>query len=101
VILRTATPHYVVFFYVLAFYFREITRANRRNGPLIVAALMIALTVGLWVLFLTTLVNRFEHPALYLPLPIGSLILLLLTRQQWWSAKPTTASAPVKIAEFA
>jgi hypothetical protein len=93
VALRTATPHFVVFSYVLVFYFREITRANRRSGPLIVAGIMIALAVGLWVLFLTTVVNRFEHPVVYLPLPFGSLILLLLTRQQWWRAKPTVDQA--------
>ncbi len=96
VALRTATPHFVVFTVVLVFYFREITRADRRRGPLLVAAIMVGLTVLLWWLFLATVANRFESPIVYLPLPFGSLILLWFTRRRWWQTATTSAaSAPV------
>ncbi len=91
VALRTATPHFVVFTFVIVFCCREITRADRRRGPLLVAGIIIGLVVGLWWLFLATVVNRFEHPILYLPLPVGSLIVLWFTRYLWWR----TAREPI------
>jgi hypothetical protein len=93
VALRTATPHFVVFTFVLVVYFREITRADRQRGPLLVAGIMVGLAVGLWWLFLATVINRFEHPILYLPLPVGSLILLWFTRHVWWQAARAPISA--------
>jgi hypothetical protein len=83
---RTATPHFVVFSFVYVFYFRQIMRADRRWGALTVTAIMAAILVVLWLLFLSTVSNRFEHPIMYLPLPIGSLLLLWFTRRTWWRA---------------
>jgi hypothetical protein len=80
VLVRTATPHFVVFLIVIVFYLRELYRSK---GSLPVIAAMLILSVGLWWLFMATLVNRFESAAMYLPLPIGSLLLLLLTRHRW------------------
>jgi hypothetical protein len=93
VALRTATPHFVVFTFVIVFYCREITRAARRRGPFVVAAILVGLVVGLWWLFLATVVNRFEHPILYVPLPVGCLIVLWFTRRLWWQAAPEPISA--------
>ena len=81
ILVRTATPHYVVFLIVIVFALREITR--RRNGTLLAMLTLVVLTVGLWALFLLTLQNRFESPWNYLPLPIGSLLVLALTRPAW------------------
>jgi Glycosyltransferase family 87 len=89
---RTATPHYVVFLFVLFFYFREITQADRRRGPWLVAGIMLVLLVGLWWLFLATRAGREEDPIMYLPLPFGSLILLWFTRRRWWQAHPSVPS---------
>ncbi len=80
ILIRTATPHFVVTLLVIVFYFRELYRSG---GPWPVLATMIVLTVGLWWLFLATLVNHFESPVVYLPLPWGSLILLVLTWRRW------------------
>src|SRR5207249_2585504 len=90
VALRTATPHFVVFVFVLVFYFRELAR--RKQGSLLVAAIMLGLAVGLWWLFLATVANRFEHPIMYLPLPFGSLILLWFTRRRWWQSYPANVT---------
>jgi len=83
VAIRTATPHFVVYFIIVVFCFREIARLSRQWGSLLAAAAMIVLSVGLWLLFLNTLQNRFEHPINYLPLPIASLIVLWLFRARW------------------
>jgi glycosyl transferase family 87 len=90
---RTATPHFAVFLFVLVFYFKEITQADRRRGPWIVLGIMLALLVALWWLFVATVANREENPIVYLPLPFGSLILLWFTRRRWWKAYPTATTA--------
>jgi hypothetical protein len=79
VLVRTATPHFVVFFLVIVFYFRQLYRVKHWLVPLA----MIVLSFGLWWLFLTTLSVKFENQINYLPLPWGTFILLLLTRKQW------------------
>jgi hypothetical protein len=90
VLVRTATPHFVVYLIVIVFYFRQLSRTYGRWAVL---GAMAALTIGLWWLFLATLVGKFESPVNYLPLPWGALILLLLTRKQWHQpvAEPTKA----------
>ncbi|MCC7447067.1 MAG: DUF2029 domain-containing protein [Anaerolineae bacterium] len=86
---RTATPHYVVFVLVFVFYFREMIRRDPKDGLQLVAGIMISTTIILWVLFLTTLSGKFEHPINYLPLPFGALIALLVWRRRWWESRPT------------
>ncbi len=85
---RTATPHFVVFNVPLFFYFATLTTADRRRGPGVVALTQVVLISGLWVLFLLTLQGKFEHPAMYLPLPFGSLFLLLVSRKLWLQYAP-------------
>lgn len=94
--LRTATPHFVAYIPVLVFTFCEVARADRRTGNLKVVGLMVALNVALWALFLSTVVRQFEHPANYLPLPLGSLALLWLMRRRWWAVRPRPVAAGVK-----
>ncbi|GIL12014.1 MAG: hypothetical protein BroJett038_07340 [Chloroflexota bacterium] len=79
---RTATPHYVVFFLPLVFYFSRLAR--QRWGGLWVALLLAALVLLPWLHFVTTVAGEFEHPTLYLPLPFGILLLLWPTRRMWW-----------------
>ena len=81
--LRTATPHFVVFIIPLVFYFQRIVAADRRRGPWVAGLILGVLLVGLWGLFLLTVQARFEHPAMYLPLPFGMLIVLLISRPLW------------------
>ena len=84
-LLRTATPHYVVFLVVLVFTFRELYRTG---GPIPVLVSMAILTFGLWALFFMTLYVRFESPLMYLPLPLLALLLLLFMRNNWAENAP-------------
>ncbi len=81
---RTATPHYIVFIIPLMFYFASIVRRNRRRGNLWVVVLLLGLVIVPWAHFLLTVQKQFEHPSIYLPLPIAIFFLLWLTRKQWW-----------------
>ncbi len=85
---RTATPHYVVFTIPLVFYFRTLAQRNRRYGNLWVMGILLVITVLTWVHALNTVVNKFEHPTVYLPLPIIMLILLRVTRRLWREFTP-------------
>lgn len=85
---RTATPHYVVFIIPLVFYCAEMARRYRRRGNLLIALILLALLVLPWLHFLATVVGEFEHPTVYLPLPLGMLVLLWGTRRLWWQRAP-------------
>jgi len=79
VALRTATTNYVLLFLPLAMVFRSLQRSHRGAWSiLLVEALSL---VGLWGLFLATVVDKFEHPAVYLPLPFGLLAVFALGRR--------------------
>lgn len=85
---RTATPHFVVFNIPLYFYFAALIAADQRRGPRVVALAQLVLIIGLWALFLLTVQGKFEHPAMYLPLPFGMLLLLLISRRLWLDQAP-------------
>lgn len=76
VALRTATTNYVILLLPLVMIFRALQRV--RGGTWWVLLVEVALLIGLWVLFLTTLVGKFEHPVVYLPLPFGLLAVFAL-----------------------
>jgi hypothetical protein len=92
--MRTATPHYVVFTIPLIFYFRALAK-RRRNAWIVL--ILLALLILPWIHFLTTVEKSWEHATLYLPLPFGMLILLWLTRRQWWSAGSLIAAPKAQI----
>ena len=71
VALRTATTNYVVLLLPLVMIFQALQRV--RKGAWLVLLVEVVLLVGLWALFLTTVVDKFEHPVVYLPLPFGLL----------------------------
>ncbi len=87
VALRTATPHFVVFNLILVFY---LARLDRARGARVTVAVLLALLVFSWVLFLVTVQGRdsLEHPVLFLPLPLALLVLVWLTRRTWWRSAP-------------
>ncbi len=87
ILVRTATPHFVVFILVIVFYLRVLYRSTP-NGKWLAVGAMIVSNVAYWWLFLATLVGKFESPAVYLPLPIGALLLLLLTQRRWQQLSP-------------
>lgn len=85
---RTATTHFVVLAAPLLFY--AAAWRHRRRG--FYSALLLALTfIVPWLHFLTTVDGEFEHPATYLPLPVGVALLLWLTRRAWWHREGGTA----------
>jgi hypothetical protein len=83
--LRTATPHFVIFTIPLMFYFAMIARRWRAGSAWIVLLLVILL-VEPWAQFLLTVDGQFEHPSMYIPLSVTMLIVLWITRRQWWES---------------
>lgn len=81
---RTATPHFVVFSMPLVFYLQHLARTRR--GRYWLAAVLALLVILPWVQFLLTVEGKFEDASMYLPVPIGMLLLLWLTRRMWWRA---------------
>ena len=73
IIVRTATTNYVIM-YIPLFLLLHTVSQRWRGGNVWVAGLLLALLVGTWALFLSTLQGDFEHPVTYLPLPIGLLV---------------------------
>jgi hypothetical protein len=92
---RTATPHFVVFALPIVFWLSVLYHALRRYHrwrALAVAAVPLGLIVLWWLMQLNTVIVRFEHPIMYLPLPFAAFALLILGRR-WWArldAQPTT-----------
>jgi hypothetical protein len=80
---RTATPHYVIFTIPLLFYFWLFPRRSSLSA-LSISLILLLLLVIPWLHFLTTVDGEFEHPTIYLPLPLIMLVLLWLTRRWWW-----------------
>ncbi|MFN2269737.1 MAG: glycosyltransferase family 87 protein [Anaerolineae bacterium] len=78
VAVRTATTNYVILLLPLVMVFRALQR--RRVGVWWILLIEVVLLVGMWVLFLTTLQGKFEHPSVYLPLPFGLLAVFVLAR---------------------
>lgn len=79
VAVRTATTNYVLLLFPLAMAFRALQRG--RGGTWLVLFVEAVLLVGLWALFLTTVVEKFEHPVVYLPLPFGLVVVFVLARR--------------------
>ena len=69
--LRTATTNYVVLFIPLIHLLAVMQTRWPRGGTWAVIGIEAVLLVGLWALFLATVKNKFEHPIMYLPLPVG------------------------------
>jgi hypothetical protein len=81
--LRTATTNYVVLFIPLLHVLARMQHRWKRAGTWAVMGVEMTLLVGLWALFLATVVNKFEHPIMYLPLPVGLAVVLAIWRKEW------------------
>jgi hypothetical protein len=80
--LRTATPHFIVLFIPLLFYLRNWARQRK---PLWIGVTLVALFILPWLHFLLTIgAAKFEHPTVFLPLPLLILLVLIVTRRHWW-----------------
>jgi hypothetical protein len=87
--LRTATTNYVILFIPLLHTLATAGRRWPRRGAWAIAGIEIALLVGLWALFLLTVVGKFEHPSVYLPLPLGLALVLAGWRRPLEQGAPT------------
>jgi hypothetical protein len=83
--LRTATPHFVVFTIPLVFYLREISRRPKRT--VWVVLILLTTLVLFWVQFLLTVNQSFEHPSMYVVVPVGILVVLMISRRGWWKTQ--------------
>jgi hypothetical protein len=82
VVLRTATTNYVVLFVPLIQIFAAAQTRWKCAGTWAVVSVETVSLVGLWMLFFATVVKKFEHPIMYLPLPVGLAIALAAWRRE-------------------
>lgn len=82
---RTATPHFVIFTIPLVFYLKQYAH----RYPWRTLMVMLMLLVLPWVHFLTTIdATEFEHPTMFLPIPLLTFASLWFTRRLWWERGP-------------
>lgn len=87
---RTATPHYVVYFLPFVFVLSAWVRRNAAMAIVVIVALIILP----WIHFIGTLGDgKFEHPSLYVTIPLISLPVLWWTRRWWWNLEVQKASS--------
>jgi len=79
--LRTATTNYVVLLMSIFIVFKTLEKRFQRRGAMLIALIELLLLIGFWVLFAATVVGDYEHPIMYLPLPVGLWLIFV-------SAKP-------------
>jgi hypothetical protein len=89
---RTATTNYVVFLIPLLWALAAVQASWPRAGRWAVVVIQALLLLGIWALFLATLVGKQEHPIVYLPLPLGILAVLAFGRH-WLMDYLTTSEA--------
>lgn len=82
---RTATTNYVVLLPALILILSVWQSRWGRKGTVGIYVCLLAFLVGLWGLFLATVVGNTESPAMYIPLPF--LVLLGLLWVRWWATR--------------
>jgi hypothetical protein len=80
--LRTATTNYVILFIGLWMAARVVADRWPERARWIVPLGALSWVVGSWVLFLSTLVGKEEHPLVYLPLPFALAAAFVLWRKE-------------------
>jgi hypothetical protein len=78
--LRTATTNYVVLLMPTFIVFRTLDERFQRRGTMLIVLIELLLLVGFWVLFAATVAGNYEHPIMYLPLPIGLWLIFVATK---------------------
>jgi hypothetical protein len=78
--LRTATTNYVVLLIPTFLVFKTLDKRFQQWGAMLIALVELLLLVGFWILFATTVVGNYEHPIMYLPLPIGLWLIFITAK---------------------
>ncbi|MBI3244767.1 MAG: DUF2029 domain-containing protein [Chloroflexi bacterium] len=81
IVTRTATTNYVMMLPALIYLFVLAARAYGPKAHLWIALTEIVLLVGMWVVFVVTVQGREEQWPVYLPLPFGLLLGLMMYRR--------------------
>ena len=80
VALRTATTNYVALYIPLLFCLKAAADGWPK-GDWLLAVFYLLSTVTGWAMFTTTVEGTFEHPIMYLPLPVGLFIICIWARR--------------------
>ena len=86
VVVRSATTNYLAMVPAMMMIFSIWVQRWKSRGEIGVAAVLIFLFFGLWILFIQTVDGNLEDPVMYLPLP--ALMLLGLWWVRWWFIRP-------------
>jgi hypothetical protein len=84
VVSRTATTNYVVL-YLPILWGIKLLALKWRWGGFAATGVLLILIVGMWLLFLNTISGSAESAVMFLPLPFGLLVLLLLAKRAFLS----------------
>lgn len=88
VIVRTATTNYVIMYLPLLLLLKNLSN-GRSWGNLLVTILIALISMGMWILFLTTIEGNLEHPITYLPMPVVLLAVLIWSEKRCFFHNPT------------
>ncbi|MCK4314463.1 MAG: DUF2029 domain-containing protein [Anaerolineae bacterium] len=83
---RTATTHYTMLLLPLFSWFALLGKRLGRRVGLVVVGIEVALLVGQWAIFLTTIQGNYETAPVYLPFPLLMLAVQILSRRCAWLA---------------
>jgi hypothetical protein len=89
VAVRTATTNYVIL-YIPLFFALKLAADRLRNSKQWLAVFYLVSVIGGWLLFLATVEGKFEHPIMYLPLPIGLFVAFVVAKQALQKASVRT-----------
>jgi hypothetical protein len=88
ILVRTATTNYIIMTIPLFLLLRELAM-RWRWGNLGVALFYGFSIVSSWALFIATIQGDTEQPIMYLPWPLGLLLVLIWGQsKRWWSSSP-------------
>ena len=96
---RTATTHYTMLLLPLFAWFAQLERGLGRKGRWAVLGVELALLVGQWLIFLTTVEGTFEAALVYLPFPLIMLLVELASRGQDQALAPLESHAGMHTTE--
>ena len=80
IVSRTATTNYVVL-YLPILWGLKLVATSWKWGEFVAVGVLFLSTVGMWLLFLNTISGSAESAAMFLPLPFGLVLILMVARR--------------------